>query len=140
MQTGTITKFSVTFAKKFCKKNKNSCFSNLNTKKITDNRTFCKTVVTLFTNKLSKSENIIINECDKTISDEKKIVKYFTHFFLMLCPIQIYLILQIILRKRNFSPFRLLYNILKNTQVSLISRIRISILFFFQKKPPLKKQ
>ena len=81
MQTGTITKFSVTFAKNFCKKNKNSCFSNLNTKKITDNRTFCKTVVPLFTNKLSKSENIIINECDKTISDEKKICQIFHTFF-----------------------------------------------------------
>ena len=68
MQTGTITKFSVTFAKNFCKKNKNSCFSNLNTKKITDN-------------KLSKSENIIINECDKTISDEKKICQIFHIFF-----------------------------------------------------------
>ena len=38
-----------------------------------NNRTFWKTVVSLFTNKLSKSENvIIINDSDKSISDEKK--------------------------------------------------------------------
>ena len=38
-----------------------------------NNRTFWKTVFSLFTNKLPKSENIImINDSDKSISDEKK--------------------------------------------------------------------
>ena len=43
-------------------------------KKIMENRTFLKTVVPLFTNKPSKSENIIINKGDKSISDERKIL------------------------------------------------------------------
>ena len=57
-----------------------------NYKKITDNRTFWKTVFPLFTNKPPKCENIIINEGDKSISDEKNFLKYLTNFFLMLCP------------------------------------------------------
>ena len=57
--------------KKLLRKTKDSYFSNFDTKKITNNRTFWKTVVPLFTNKPSKSENII-NEGDKSISDEKK--------------------------------------------------------------------
>ena len=54
---------------------------------MTDNRTFWKAVVLLFTNKPSKSENIffIINEGDKSISDEKKLCQIFNTFFLMLC-------------------------------------------------------
>ena len=51
-----------------------------------DNRSFWKTVAPLFTNKPSKSQNIIINEGDKSISDKKIFVEYLTHFFLMLCP------------------------------------------------------
>ena len=39
-----------------------------------ENRTFLKTVVPLFTNKPSESENIIINNGDKSISDERKIL------------------------------------------------------------------
>ena len=45
---------------------------SLNTKKITDNRTFCKTVVPLFTNKASRGEKITLNEAEKHISDDKK--------------------------------------------------------------------
>ena len=40
-----------------------------------DSRTFWKTDVPLFRNKPSKIENII-NEDDKSISDEKKIVNH----------------------------------------------------------------
>ena len=60
---------------------KNSYISNLDTKKITDNRTFWKTVVPLFTKKPSKSENIIINEGDKNIFDEKNISQIFNTLF-----------------------------------------------------------
>ena len=69
------------FCKKLLRKTKNSYFSNLDTKKITDNRTFWKTIVPLFTNKPSKSENIIINDGDKRISDEKKLCQIFNTFF-----------------------------------------------------------
>ena len=45
--------------KKLLKNTKRTYFSNLGIKKITDNRTFWKTVAPLFSNKFSKSEKII---------------------------------------------------------------------------------
>ena len=41
-------------------------------KKITENRTFWKTVVPLFTNKASRGEKTILNEAEKHISADKK--------------------------------------------------------------------
>ena len=55
--------------------------TGLNTKKITDNRTFWKTVVPLFSNKVSRGEKIILTEAEKHISDDKKICKIFDNFF-----------------------------------------------------------
>ena len=56
-------------------------FESLNTKKITDNRVFWKTVVPLFTNKTSRGEKIIHNEAEKHISDDKKMCTIFNNFF-----------------------------------------------------------
>ena len=67
--------------KKLLRKTKKSYFESLNTKKITDNRTFWKTVVPLFTNKVSRGEKIILTEAGKHISDDKKICKIFNKFF-----------------------------------------------------------
>ena len=47
------------------------CFSNLGTKKVTDNIHFLGTVVPPFSKNFSKSDKIILNEDDKTFSDEK---------------------------------------------------------------------
>ena len=68
--------------KKLLRKTKKSYFESLNTKKITDNRTFWKTVVPLFTNKASRGEKIILNEAEKHISDDKKICTVLNNFFL----------------------------------------------------------
>ena len=57
---------------KLLRKTKKSHFGSLNTKKITDSRTFWQTVVRLFTKKASKGEKIILNEAEKHISDNKK--------------------------------------------------------------------
>ena len=67
--------------KKLLRKTKKSYFESLNTKKITDNRTFWKTVVPLFTNKASRGEKIILTEAEKHISDDKKICNVFNNFF-----------------------------------------------------------
>ena len=67
--------------KKLLRKTKRSYFESLNTKKITANRTFWKTVVPLFTNKASRGEKIILTEAEKHISDDKKICKIFNNFF-----------------------------------------------------------
>ena len=61
--------------KKLLRKTKKLYFQSLNTKKITDNRTFWKTVVPLFTSKVSRSEKIVLTETEKHISDEKKHTK-----------------------------------------------------------------
>ena len=60
--------------KKLLRKTKNSYFSNLDTKKITDNKTFLKTVVPLFTNKPSKSENIITMRVIKALLMKKNLL------------------------------------------------------------------
>ena len=65
-------------------KTKNLYFSNLDIKKVKNNRPFSKIVVPFFTNKPLKRENIIINEGDNSISD-KEIVSNIQHIFLMLC-------------------------------------------------------
>ena len=62
--------------KKLLRKTKKSYFESLNTKKITDYRTFWKTVVPLFTNKVSTGEKIILNEVEKLISDDQKYAKF----------------------------------------------------------------
>ena len=67
--------------KKLLRKTKKSYFESLNTKKITDNRTFWQTAVPLFTKKASKGEKIILNEAEKHISDDKKICTIFNNFF-----------------------------------------------------------
>ena len=69
------------FSKKLSRKTKKSYFESLNTKKITDNRTFWKTVVPFFSNKASRGEKIILNEAEKHISDDKKICTIFNNFF-----------------------------------------------------------
>ena len=58
--------------KKLLRKTKKSYFESFNTKNITDNRTFWKTVVSLFTNKASRCEKIILTEAEKHVSDDKK--------------------------------------------------------------------
>ena len=65
--------------KKLLRKTKTSHFESLNTKKMTDNRTFWKTFVPLFTNKVSRGEKIILTEAEKYISDD--ICKIFNNFF-----------------------------------------------------------
>ena len=67
--------------KKLLRKTKTSHFESLNTKKMTDNRTFWKTFVPLFTNKVSRGEKIILTEAEKHISHDKIFFKIFNNFF-----------------------------------------------------------
>ena len=68
--------------KKTVKNTKRTYFNNLAIKKITDNRTFWKNVVPLFSNKFSKSEKINSTEGDKTISNDDELCRVFNNFFL----------------------------------------------------------
>ena len=76
-----IIKFSETYVRNYCGKRKSCTLKALIQKKITDNRTFWKTVVSLFTNKASRGEKTILTEAEKHISDDKKICKIFNNFF-----------------------------------------------------------
>ena len=69
------SKIQQNLCKKILSKTKKSYFESLNTKKTTDNRTFWESVVSLFTNKASGGEKIILNEAEKHISDDKKYAK-----------------------------------------------------------------
>ena len=80
-QAGKIIKIHRNLCKKLLSKTKNLYFESLNTKKITDSRTFWRTVVPLFTIKVSRGEKIILNETEKHISDDKKICTIFNNFF-----------------------------------------------------------
>ena len=69
------------FCKKLLRTTKKRYFNNLDTKKVTDNRTFWRTVVPIFTNKNLKSDNIILNEQGKTVSDKKELCRTFSTYF-----------------------------------------------------------
>ena len=49
--------------------------------KVTDNRTFWKTVVPLFSNKFSKSEKINLTEENKTFSNDNELWRVFNNIF-----------------------------------------------------------
>ena len=57
-------KIQQNLCKKLLRKTEKSYFESLNTKKITDDRTFWKNVVPLFTNKVSRGEKITLNEAE----------------------------------------------------------------------------
>ena len=50
------------FCKKFLRTTKKSCYSNLDIKKVTDNKTFWKTIIPLFTKRPLKGEKINLTE------------------------------------------------------------------------------
>ena len=54
------------FCKKLLRTTKKKYFNHLDTKKVTDNKTFWRTAVPIFSNKNSKSDKIILNKEGKT--------------------------------------------------------------------------
>ena len=63
------------------KNTKKSYFENLDTKKITDNRSFCRAVLPLFTQNLPKGEKINLVDDDKTMSSDEELCETFNQFF-----------------------------------------------------------
>ena len=68
--------------KKLLKNTKRTYSNNLDIKKVTDNRTFWKTVILLFSNKFSKSEKINLIGGNITISNDDELCRVFNKFFL----------------------------------------------------------
>ena len=69
------------FCKKLFRTTKKEYFNNLDTKNVTDNKTFWRTVVPTFSNKNSESDKITLNGEGKTVSDEKELCKTFSTYF-----------------------------------------------------------
>ena len=67
--------------KKLLKNTKRTYFNNLDIKKVTDNRTFWKTIVPLFSSKFSKSEKINLTEGNRKISNDDELCRVFNNFF-----------------------------------------------------------
>ena len=73
--------------KKLSKNTKKSYFENLDTyKKITDKRSFWRTVLPLFTQNSSKGEKINLVHDAKTISSDKELCETFKQFFSNVVP------------------------------------------------------
>ena len=60
------------FGKKLLRTTKRLYISNLDIKKVIDNRSFWKTIYLLFSTKGSKCDKIILNENDKFVSNDDK--------------------------------------------------------------------
>ena len=69
------------YCKKLLKTTKKQYFNNLNTTKVTDNSTFWKTVVPLFTNKPSRGEKVILKEGNKNITNGVELCEVFNTYF-----------------------------------------------------------
>ena len=63
------------------KKTKRNFYNKLNVNKITDNKSFWKTVKPSFTEKTLKDEKIVLTENDTTFSEENKIAEIFRSYF-----------------------------------------------------------
>ena len=75
------------FGKKLLKNTKKSYFENLDTKKITDNRSFWRTALPLFTQNSSKCEKINLIDDIRTISSNEELCETFNQFFSNVLPI-----------------------------------------------------
>ena len=69
------------YCKKLLKSRKKQYFNNLSTSKVTDNSTFWKTVVPLFTNKPFRGEKVILKEGNKNITNDAELCELFNTYF-----------------------------------------------------------
>ena len=69
------------FCKKLLRNTKRTYFNNLNIKKVTDNRTFWKFVLPLFSNKFSRNDKINLTEENEIISTDSELNRIFSNFF-----------------------------------------------------------
>ena len=72
--------------KNLLKNIKKSYFENLDTKKITDNRSFWRTFLPLFTQNSSKGERINLIDNSKIISGDEELCEAFNQFFSNVVP------------------------------------------------------
>ena len=76
-----INELAYNFCTKLIKKTKRNFYNNLNVNKITNNKSFWKTVKPSFTEKTLKDEKIILVENDTTFSEENEVAEIFRYYF-----------------------------------------------------------
>ena len=76
-----IFKLQRKFCKKLLRNTKKSYYSNLDIKRVTDNKTFSKTIISLFTNRPLKDKKINLIENRKNISNVNELCNIFNGFF-----------------------------------------------------------
>ena len=69
------------FCVKLFRKEKKTFYNKLDTKKVTDNKLFWKTVKPFLSDKGSSKEKITLSENDQIITKEKQIAEIFNKFF-----------------------------------------------------------
>ena len=74
------------FCKKLLRTTKTLCYSNLDINKVTDNKTFWKTIIPFFTKRPLKGEKIYLIENGKTISNNSELCNILNGFSLILFP------------------------------------------------------
>ena len=100
------------------KNTKKSYFENLDTKKITDNRSFWRTVLPLFTQNSSKGEKINHIDDSKTISSDEELCETFNQFFSNVVPtLSIPKPKSFPMAGDNLDPIMSVINLSTNTQV-----------------------
>ena len=73
-------KLQINFCERLLRTAKKSCYSNLDIKKVTDNKIFWKTIIPLFTKRPLKGEKINLIENGKNISNEFELCNIFNGF------------------------------------------------------------
>ena len=77
----TLCKKQKNFCSRFYKKERVKYFANLDIKKITDNKTFWKTIKPFLSNKSTNSGKILLSENETILTDEETISETFNDFF-----------------------------------------------------------
>ena len=76
-----VVKRQCNICTKHIKKTKRNFYNNLNINKVTNNKSFCKTVKTSLTEKTLKDEKIVLFENDTTTTEENEIAEIFWSYF-----------------------------------------------------------
>ena len=80
-QNKTLCKKQKNLCSRFYKKERVKYFANLDIKKITDNKTFWKTIKPFLSNKSTNSGKILLSENETILTDEETISETFNDFF-----------------------------------------------------------
>ena len=123
------------YCKKLLKTTKKKYFNNLNTSKVTDNRTFWKAVVPVFTNKPSRGAKVILKEGKKIIANDSELCEVFnTHFSNIVASLNIPSVNSYIRTKENAKKYpQQIKSFETHPSITIMTKQSLSSSFNFQK-------